>query len=103
MKVYLASTFHSLEEEVERVWQIGSVKYAKTMPQVPDHDSGLYRRNTATNIFSLSDFNRTIDSMIIQLVPEESSTEEHNTAELLQRVNKEAGKSYGKYIPTFKV
>ena len=41
MKVHFVSTSHSLEEEVERVGQMGLSKSAKTMPQVPDYYSGL--------------------------------------------------------------
>ena len=57
------------------------------MPQVTDYDSGLDGGNTVINMFSLSDFNRKIASIIIQPVPEDKSMEDHKTNELLQRIN----------------
>ena len=45
------------------------------MPQVTDYDSGLDGGNSATNIFSLSGFNRTIASIRIQPVSEDKSTD----------------------------
>ena len=72
-KVHFDFTSHSLEEEFERVWQIGSVKYEKIFPQVPDYDSGLNGGNTATDILSLYFFIETMASMIIQPVLEDSS------------------------------
>ena len=47
------------------------------MPQVTDYDSGLDGGNTVINMFSLSDFNRKIASIIIQPVPEDKSMEDH--------------------------
>ena len=71
------------------------------MPHAPNYDSGLYEGNNATNIFSLSSFNRKIASIIIQPVPEQKSEYQHKTTEVLQRVNQEADKSDVKGIPTF--
>ena len=72
------------------------------MPQAPDYDSGLDGENTASNIFSLYGFNRTIASTRIQHVPKENSTEDHKNTELLQYVNEESGKSDVKDITSFK-
>ena len=72
------------------------------MPQAPDYDSGLDGENTASNIFSLYGFNRTISSTIIQPVPEDKSTEDHKNTELLQYVNEESGKYNVKDSPNFK-
>ena len=71
------------------------------MPQVPDCDSVFDGGNTATNIFCLSIFNKTIASIRIQPVPDNNYMEEHNTNELLQCVNEESGKYYDKDILTF--